>query len=167
MATRKATHRDRGVDEDRQRLFDLLRRFDTAMVAIRDGDRGLHARPMPIAHVEPGGSLYFATDVSAVRIDEISAHPEVVVTMQSARSFASLTGRAHIVCSHGLIQQLWDESWRPWFGGRDDPRIVLLGVEPYLAEYWDSAGADGISFLFDAVRAAVTGESVRPSDGPH
>ena len=40
-----------------------------------------------------------------------------------------------------------------WFPkGPDDPDLVLLSVEPEIAEFWDVGGIKGLRYLFDAAK---------------
>ncbi len=52
-----------------------------------------------------------------------------------------------------------------WFPkGPDDPDLVLLSVEPEIAEFWDVGGIKGLRYLFDAAKAYVTGDRVAIED---
>lgn len=62
-------------------------------------------------------------------------------------------------------RRLWKEPHKVWFPkGPDDPDLVLLSVEPEIAEFWDVGGIKGLRYLFDAAKAYVTGERVAIED---
>jgi len=108
--------------------------------------------------------LYFSTAIDSAKIRELEGDPQVNVVMQSSRRFVSLTGRAHVSRDRSLIEKLWSESWKVWFpGGKDDPSLALVVVEPDEASYWDSSGTEGIRLLFEMAKAYMTHEKP-PSD---
>ena len=51
-------------------------------------------------------------------------------------------------------------------GGRSDPDIAIIIVDPERGEYWDQSGTRGLSYMFRAAKAYVTGKDVerRPDD---
>ena len=90
--------------------------------------------------------------------------PHVNVVMQEKRSFVSITGRARISRDRALIERLWSESWKVWFpGGKDDPSLALVVVEPEEASFWDASGIEGVKFLFEEAKAYLTHQRP-PSD---
>jgi general stress protein 26 len=150
--------------EKRQRLSELVLRFDTAMLVTRTGDGGMRARPLSIADSGDDGELYFSTAIESPKIHELEADPHVNVVMQDGSRFVSLTGVARIVNDRGLIERLWAPSWKVWFPkGKDDPSLRLLVVEPVEAAYWDMSGAQGIRYVFEMAKAYLKGTRP-PSD---
>jgi general stress protein 26 len=56
------------------------------------------------------------------------------------------------------IDRLWSEAWRVWFpGGKTDPSLCLIRLNPRHAEYWDRVGAKGLAFAFEAAKAEAKG----------
>lgn len=146
------------------KLRELLEEFGLAMLVTRTGSGELRGRPMALAEVEPDGTLWFATDRHAAKVDELAHDNHVVVTMQSRTKFVSLSGTAGTVEDREKVSQLWKAEWKVWFpGGKDDPNIVLLRVAGQTGEYWDNSGTSGVKYLIEAGRALVTGE--RPDVG--
>ena len=45
-----------------------------------------------------------------------------------------------------------------------DPDLVLLSVDPEVAECWDVAGLNRLRYLFDAAKAYVTGDRAAIED---
>ena len=149
--------------DKRQRLRELVRRFDTAMLVTRTGDGGMRARPLAIADSGDDGALYFSTAIESPKVQELEADPHVNVVMQDGRRFVSLSGVARIVRDRGLIDRLWSASWKIWFPeGRDDPSLCLLRVESVEAAYWDLTGAAGIKYVFRMAKAYLTGRQPTP-----
>lgn len=150
--------------EKRQRLSELVRKFDTAMLVTRTGDGGMRARPLSIAGDTDDGELYFSTASESPKIHELEADPYVAVVMQDGRRFVSLSGIARIVDDRGLIERLWSPAWQVWFPqGKDDPSLRLIVVEPSEAAYWDMTGTQGIRYVFEMAKAYLKGTRP-PSD---
>jgi general stress protein 26 len=147
------------ASERREQLQKVMHGFDTAMLVTRAADGGMHSRPLAIAEHSNAEALYFATSIESTKVKELTADPNVNVTMQEKRRFVSVTGRAEVVQDRALIDRLWSESWKIWFPqGKDDPSLCLLVVDPSEATYWDGAGVQGLRFLFQAAKAYIRGE---------
>jgi general stress protein 26 len=153
---------DKAVDPV-EHLRTMLREFTTAMLVTRRDDGGLRSRPMAIAEARIDGVVYFSTAIDSPKIEELAADSRVNVAMQSGGRFVSITGRARVVKDRALLERLWSEAWRVWFpGGKDDPTLCLIAVEPEEAEYWDRSGAKGIKSFFQMAKAYVSG--TQPGD---
>jgi general stress protein 26 len=152
--------------EKRERLNELLGGFDTAMLVTRTEGGGLRSRPLSIVHNEDDRrALYFSTSIDSPKVRELEADPRVNVCMQDKRRFVSVTGVARLVKDRALIDRLWSEAWRVWFpGGKDDPSLRILIVEPSEAAYWDASGLEGVIYLFEMAKAYVTGTKADSDD---
>jgi general stress protein 26 len=140
------------------KLHDLLEEFAVAMLITRAEDGNLRGRPMALAQVEPGGTLWFATGRHGGKVDELEHDSHVCVSMQSKFQFVSLSGLAKIVDDRDKIAKLWKMEWKVWFpGGKEDPDVVLLRVDGHAGEYWDNSGLSGIQYLIAAGKALVAG----------
>lgn len=145
--------------EKRKVLKDLIRDFDTAMLVTRTPDGGMRSRPLAIADSRDDGGLYFATSIESPKVAELEVEPRVNVALQGKAKFVSVTGEARIERDRALIDQLWSESWKVWFPqGKDDPSLCIVTVEPSEAAYWDNSGVEGVKYLFENVKAFVTGK---------
>ena len=144
--------------EAREHLFDLIKDFSTAMLVTRGPGGSINARPMAVAQLTPDAEAYFATSLDSPKVWEIEADPRVTVTFQGDDRFAVLEGNAVIVADKRQIADLWSEDWRRWFPrGKDDPTLCLLRVAPQSGEYWDRSGLNGLTFLFDGLKAILQG----------
>jgi general stress protein 26 len=145
-------------DETRRHFGKLVGKFTTAMLVTRTPQGELRARPLTVADAEPSGTVYFATSVESPKVHEIDVDAHVVVTFQSGKAYASLSGTARLSRDRSLIERLWKESWKVWFpNGKDDPSLAILIVSPTAAEYWDQGGLAGMKYALRALEAYVTG----------
>jgi general stress protein 26 len=143
-----------------ERLYDVIKDFDNAMLVTSATDRRDHARPMHIAEIREDGDIFFATSIDSPKITEIAANPEVIVTFQSSRQFAAVYGRAEVVKDRNLIDHLWSDAWKVWFPeGKADPTLCLIRVAGREGEYWDNAGMQGIKYAFEAAKAYMQGRT--------
>ncbi|MDX2201324.1 MAG: pyridoxamine 5'-phosphate oxidase family protein [Hyphomicrobiaceae bacterium] len=148
-------------------LSDLLNEFKTGMLITRHGGR-LHARPMTLAGLSTGPEIYLATNIESPKVQEIEANPEVLLTLQSNSQFASLDGTARISRDRAMIDKLWSDAWRMWFpGGKDDPQLCLLEIEPRGGEYWDNSGANGIRYAIEGMKAVFQGRTPQTDQDQH
>ena len=101
------------------------------MLTTRTADGELHVRPMAVAKIMPDDELYFATELSSPKVDEINENSSVTVTFQNSSEFAASYGTARIAKDRVVVEELWFEAWRVWFpGGKDDPNLCLLAITP-------------------------------------
>ena len=146
-------------DEQREHFHKLLSQFHTAMLVTHESDSRLRARPMAIARVEDDCRMWFITSAESAKSHEIQNDSHVQVVCQKDRSaYLSLTGRAVLVRDRGMIHALWQEAFRVWFpGGKEDPHIELIVVNPEDGEFWDNEGFNKMKCFCAAARAYVTG----------
>jgi general stress protein 26 len=149
--------------EKREHLKELISDFSTAMLVTRTMDGGLRSRPLAIADDQSVAGLSFATAIDSAKVKELEADDHVNVAMQGKQKFVSVTGVARIERDRALIDRLWSEAWKPWFpGGKDDPSLCILTVDPTEAAYWDNSGGEGVRYLFEMAKAFVTGTKANP-----
>jgi general stress protein 26 len=145
----------------RKRFLETLDHFSTAMLVTRSASGQLRSRPMAIAGTADSGRVWFMTRADSGKTSELSADPQVNVAMQNGQRFLSLSGTAHVVRDPRQAERLWDESQRAWFpDGPADATLVLIVVEPRIAEYWDRAGLDGVRFTLAEIGARLSGEAL-------
>jgi general stress protein 26 len=160
----QSKHSDDDEKKAQQNFFELLKKFDTAMLVTHSGKSApLHARPMAVAETSEDGSVWFITGQDTPKVDEIQHDSELVATFQHERQFLSVSGRAELHHDRARIHKVWKESFRAWFNGKDDPNIVLIRLNPSSAEYWDNTGLKGLKFALKVAAAYVTGQELRGS----
>ncbi len=150
-----------------EKIAELLQSFHTAMLVTHGGMDSLHARPMEIAHTGPDCQVWFYTDGTTVKAEEIRQDQEVLLTFQKDhQKYLTLGGTAHLIHDRARIAEHWKEPFRVWFpGGVDDPNLVLVQIIPRHAEFWDNSGLQGVRYLYEAAKAYVTGSVPEIPDG--
>jgi general stress protein 26 len=152
--------------ESADHFFEILQKFDTAILVTRAQSGSLHGRPLTIAKKELDGTLWFLTSVQSGKVAEVVTDSRTLVTMQSSNRFIVAHGIAELVPDRGKIDELWSEVQRVWFKGKDDPDIAVVRFCPSEAEFWDNAGALGIQFVFNAAKAIVSHEPMTDRGDP-
>lgn len=128
---------------------------------------GLHARPMSVARLDPDGSLWFVTAIDSPKVGEAESPPVGHVTGQTTTRYISLSGTFSVTRERDALERVWSKANDIWFPeGVNDPRVCLLGFHPTEAEFWDMSGAKGLSFVFEAAKALLTGQAIEQQDDP-
>jgi general stress protein 26 len=149
----------------RQKVLDLIKDAKIAMLATRNPDGVMHARPMATQTAQFVGSLWFLTDSQSPKVSEIDADDEVLVTYsdESKQNYVSVSGHARVLRDQARIDELWSEAFRTWFPkGKDDPSIALIRVDVDTVQYWDSPSSTML-YAYGYLKALATGE--RPDAG--
>ncbi|CAN5311620.1 pyridoxamine 5'-phosphate oxidase family protein [soil metagenome] len=145
-----------------EKVWDLMEKISIAMLVTLDREQ-MRARPMA-AHLERGeNAVYFLTDVSLYKDDEIENDPRICLAFadNDSQSYVSVSGEGEISNDRQRIKELWTPLARAWFSGPDDPAIRVIKVTPHDAEFWDNPGK--VVTYVKMAAAAVTGQ--RPDIG--
>jgi general stress protein 26 len=140
-----------------------LSKLTEAMLTTAMPDGTLRSRPMATQQTESDGDLWFFTQASAAKAEEIRANPHVNVSYASPREnrYVSVSGTATIARDRNKMEQLWDQLYKAWFPqGLEDPDLALLRIDVERAEYWD-APSGTMAEVAGFVKAAAIG---RPAD---
>ena len=121
---------------------------------------GLRARPLEARVDRDSGTIWFVTDVSGAKDDEIEAAHDVglIFIDGNGRAYLSLTGRASVTRDPAKAKEIWkktDDLWLP--GGPDDPNVRLLSVKPVTAELWDGPSRTAAA-AFEFTKVRLSGE---------
>jgi general stress protein 26 len=146
-----------------EHFLEILRGLQTAMLITRSPDGTLHGRPMGVADATNDGALWFITKIDSPKVEELLDDPWAMVTAQTSSQFATVLGSVEIVRDARKLEEIWKETYKVWFDGKDDPEIVLLRFSPEQGEYWDNSGKRGVKYAFRAVAAYIQGEKIDPS----
>lgn len=148
-----------------ERLMKLVDTFSVAMLTTRTPDGPLRARPMALAGIDDDHTIWLVTSEESAKTDELAAHDEVALTMQSKLAFVSLSATAQVRTDPDKLRELWNEPMRVWFpDGPETPEIRLLRLTPTRGEYWDMRGTHAARFAWEALEAWAKGESIDERD---
>jgi general stress protein 26 len=149
---------------DIQKLWDLIKGIEVAMLTTVDTGGVLHSRPMATQDLDFDGYLWFFTDAASHKVDEVNSHREVnlVYVDKTKNRFVSVSGAGRVLRDLQKARELWRPHLRAWFpNGVDDPGVALLRVEVRKAEYWDSPSSKVVELLdFLSGLAGAAAESV-------
>jgi general stress protein 26 len=153
-------------------LYDLIGDIEIAMFTTRRADGHLVSRPMATQERVTGTDLWFVTDVSSHKLDELEGDPHVNLAYYNTRSreWVSVAGTAQISQDRNLIKELYKPDWKAWFGdeggdrdgGPNDPRLALILVEAHSVEYLVTTKPRPV-VLFEVAKGIITGS--RPDVG--
>ena len=149
------SHSDPG---DLAKLGELILGIRVALLTTVDRDGRFHARPVQTLKVEADRTLWFFTDWSSPKVNEL--HHDVRVSLGYADStknvYVAVTGSGRLIRDSQKAKELWSIEQRAYYPeGPEDERLALLRVVIERAEYWIAPGR--VSYIVAAVTAAVTG----------
>jgi general stress protein 26 len=150
-------------DENVERAWTLADRIGIAMFVTWDGERQ-RARPLAATVKKDEGTIYFLTDVSGEKDDQVKEHPFVSVNFADHRHsrYVVFSGKATVSNDRAQIKALWSPLAKAWWDSPDDPSIRVIKLTPEDAELWDSPGR-AVSTL-SMLTAAVTGRRPKLGD---
>ena len=169
MADRTSdTNRDAAVSTTKKLddLYSLIDGIEIAMFTTRRADGQLVSRPMATQERVTGADLWFVTDISSHKLDELENDPHVNLAYYNVKSreWVSVAGTAFITQDRNLIRELYKPDWKVWFGDEggdrdgsaNDPRLALVLVEAQSVEYLIATKPRPV-VLFEVVKALITG----------
>jgi general stress protein 26 len=117
-----------------------------------------HTRPIQTLKVEDDATLWFFTDCTSPKVNEL--HHDVRVSLGYAdlakNTYVALSGESSLIRDPQKARELWSIEQRAYYPrGPDDERLALLRVATLQAEYWIAPGRT--SYLIAAAKAGVTG----------
>ncbi|MEJ7557665.1 MAG: pyridoxamine 5'-phosphate oxidase family protein [Pedobacter sp.] len=125
------------------------------------------SRPMGTAKVDEAGSIWFFTNEYSLKTKEISKENQVTLGYSdpSNNTYISVNGKAELVDDQSLKEAYFSPAIKAWFPeGAEDPKLILIKVEPTSAEYWDSSSSKMV-VAFNMLKAIVTGTTF--DEGKH
>lgn len=129
------SHESKEID----RVWRLVEDIRTCMLATLNGN-AVRARPMSAIPRQSENAIYFLTDVSGHKDDDIDADHHVCLAFQKSDAYLSLTGAARVLDDRALIKDLWSIAAEAWWDGPEDSAIRVLEFTPSEAQYWESVG---------------------------
>lgn len=154
-------------EEQIQKLRDMVKAIDIAMLTTVDENGSLHSRPMSCnGEIEPSGDIWFFTYASSHKVTEVEQQQQVNVSFADPHKqrYVSVSGSAQLVRDHQKLAELWQPQLKAWFPKElKEPDIALLKVKVEKAEYWD-APSSFVAHTISLLKAVTTGESANVAE---
>jgi general stress protein 26 len=140
--------------------------IEIAMLTTRRSDGHLESRAMATQKRAAGADLWFVSLEGTQKIRDIGADPHVNLSYYKdrTREWVSVSGIARLVRDRAKIHELWMPDWQAWFphegdprhGTKDDPRMVLIGVDIHAAVFLEVNKPQPV-VLFELMKGWLTG----------
>ena len=150
-----------------EKLYDQIEDIEIAMMTTRRPDGHLESRAMATQKRATGADLWFVTKEDTTKLRDIGGDPHVNLAYYKdrTREWVSVSGIATPTRDRAKIHELYAPDWKMWFaeegdprhGTRDDPRMVLIGVNVHAAVFLEMDKPQPV-VLFELVKGFVTGE---------
>jgi len=150
------------TNDERAKLWDLIKATRFAMLTHRHGDGQLHSHPLTTQNkkVDEGGMLYFFVpkDGDIARHVANDSSVNLAYSDTGEDSYVSIAGQAALIEDAAKKEELFTTMAKSWFPkGAGDPNLGLLGVRIVEAEYWDVEDSKMVQ-LMKMAKAAMTGK---------
>lgn len=129
---------------------------DMTMMLGLDGVEDGHARPMT-AQIEEAerGPIWFFTARDNGIVEKLGQGDRAIATFADKGHdiFATVHGSLRLDNDRATIDRLWNRYVAAWYeGGKDDPKLALLRLDPERAEIWIDASSmvAGLKILLGA-----------------
>ena len=150
------------------RLYEQIDDIEVAMMTTRRSDGHLQSRAMANQKRAAGADIWFVTLEDTQKVRDIEADPHVNLSYYKdrTREWVSVSGVASISRDRAKIHELYAADWQAWFpkegdprhGTKDDPRMVLIGVDVHAAVFLEVNKPQPV-VLFEVVKGWVTGST--------
>jgi len=148
-------------------LKEMIEDVRTCMFVTFSSDDEFGSRPMGTAKIEDDGSVWFFTNEYSLKSSEISKDKNVLLNYSDPgkNTYLTVKGKAELIDDQVRKEAYFSPFVKAWFpDGIEDPRLILIRVEPEEAEYWD-ASSSKLVVLFSLIKGIVTGDT--PDLGKH
>src|SRR5688572_23681259 len=163
----KAGH-GRKMKPELEKLYIHIDETEIAMMTTRRPDGHLHSRAMATQKRAAGADLWFVTLEDTQKVRDVAADPHINLSYYKdrTREWISVSGLASITRDREKIHELYAPDWKAWFpkeddprhGTKDDPRMVLIGVDVHAAAFLEVNKPQPV-VLFELVKGWVTGST--------
>lgn len=127
------------------RFWKELTSSPTLMLGL-DGARDGHAQPMTAQRDEESHTLWFFASKDNTLLQALGTSHRAIATFTAKghELFASIHGELSDGTSREMIDKLWSPYVEPWYkGGKTDPMIALLRLDPEKATIWKGGSTIG------------------------
>ena len=148
-----------------EKLYEHIDDVEIAMMTTRRADGHLHSRAMATQKRADGADLWFVTTDNTAKLRDLAAdtHVNLSYYKDRTREWVSVSGIARITRERQKIHELYALDWKAWFpdegdprhGTKDDPRMVLIGVDVHAAVFLEVNKPQPV-VLFEIAKGWVT-----------
>lgn len=138
------------ANDEMSRLARHLDGQRTAMLSFSDEHGQITARPMTPLEMDERGEIWMLASRQRMAPHFVAAlrQANLSISDESHALYISIAGVARLSDDTSRKQALWSAMARPWFPqGADDPDLVLLALQPQLADIWDGPANDAVRLL--------------------
>ena len=110
----------------------------TVMLGLNGVDDG-HTRPMTAQVEGDHGPIWFFTATDNNLVQALSGRGRAIMTFAAKGHdlFATVHGGLSLNTDRAVVDRLWNSHIAAWYeGGKDDPKLALLRLDPENAEIW-------------------------------
>ena len=109
-------------DEARDRVWELAGKISICMFVTWDGERQ-RARPLAANVDRDEHAIYFLTDVTGMKDDQIEQFPTVTLAFADTggNKYVAITGEAVVSNDRAKISELWTPDNKAFWDSKDDP----------------------------------------------
>ena len=157
------------MSEGMDKLYSHIEDIEIAMMTTRRADGHLQSRAMATQKRHPGADLWFVTLDGMPKLADVARDPHINLSYYKdrTREWVSVSGLARISKDRQIIHALWAPDWAAWFpkgddprhGTKDDPRMVLIGVDVHAAVFLEVNKPQPV-VIFELVKGWLTGANV-------
>jgi general stress protein 26 len=150
--------------EARAKVWDLLEKFQAAMLVTQPPGGHFSARPMSHIVRANEGRVYILTERATQSAKDIAAHPAALLTLADGKRYVSLNVHGEVSTDRALIEDLWNPGAQAfWPEGASSTKVCALVLRPHSGEYWD-----GDNTLLAGIKLALANLTGSPPDfGDH
>ena len=148
------------------KLYALIDDIEIAMMTTRRPDGHLESRAMANQKPAAGADLWFVTAEGSAKLRDIQADPHINLAYYKdrTREWISVSGLATLSRDRQKIAELYAPDWKFWFpddgdprhGTKDDPRLVLIGVDVQAAVFLEVDKPQPV-VLYELMKGWLTG----------
>ncbi len=149
-----------------QKVWDLIRDVEIAMMVTMDEEGRFRGRPMRAVKQEFDGVIWFFTKDHTPKVEEVEEDERTLLAYSDPhkQNYVSISGHAQIVRDVAKQKEFWSEPLRTWFpGGPEAPEVALVKVTVDGAEYWDSPSSTFVH-AYGYIKAVTTGKPPAPGE---
>ena len=156
------------MKDELEKLYSHIDDIEIAMMTTRRADGHLQSRAMATQKRAEGADLWFVTLVGTQKLRDLAADPHLNLSYYKdrTREWVSVSGLAIVTNDREKIHELYATDWRAWFpkgedprhGTKDDPRMVLIGVDVHAAVFLEVNKPQPV-VLFEVVKGWVMGST--------